>query len=85
LKQSCFGRYVKCLANLWRFVCKKSAPLQIDAEDSDIADLIEKIKNKKCNYSPLLPAQKQAKKSLVLDLDETLIHTTFNKPPKYDF
>lgn len=22
---------------------------------------------------------------LVLDLDETLIHTTFNKPEKYDF
>jgi|JI9StandDraft_1071089.scaffolds.fasta_scaffold1863898_1 TFIIF-interacting CTD phosphatase-like protein len=43
------------------------------------------MKNKKYNYNPLLPAQKQPKKSLVLDLDETLIHTTFNKPAKYDF
>lgn len=43
------------------------------------------MKNKKYNYNPLLPSQKQPKKSLVLDLDETLIHTTFNKPAKYDF
>lgn len=53
--------------------------------DSDLASIIQKIKNKKTDYAPLLPPQKGNKKVLVLDLDETLIHTTFTKPIKYDF
>ncbi len=37
------------------------------------------------DYAALLPPPKGNKKVLVLDLDETLIHTTFIKPTKYDF
>lgn len=33
----------------------------------------------------MLPPQKEQKKVLVLDLDETLVHTTFSKPIKYDY
>lgn len=33
----------------------------------------------------MLPPQKEPKKVLVLDLDETLIHTTLNRPYKFDF
>jgi TFIIF-interacting CTD phosphatase-like protein len=53
--------------------------------DSDLNSIIQKIKNKKTDYAPLLPPQKTHKKVLILDLDETLIHTTFTKPLKYDF
>ena len=53
--------------------------------DSDLTSIIQKIKSKKTDYTPLLPPQKGNKKVLVLDLDETLIHTTFTKPTKYDF
>jgi TFIIF-interacting CTD phosphatase-like protein len=53
--------------------------------DTDLSSIIQKIKSKKKDYSPLLPPQKTHKKVLVLDLDETLIHTTFTKPVEFDF
>lgn len=42
--------------------------------------MIDKIKNKKDGYQIVLPPLKEPKKTLVLDLDETLVFTTFKKP-----
>lgn len=64
---------------------RRSPQLEIDTNDTDLASIIQKIRNKKEEHASLLPPQKTHKKVLVLDLDETLIHTTFTKPPKYDF
>ena len=57
----------------------------MDVRDDNFAEVIAQIRNKKSYYAPVLPAQKEAKKVLVLDLDETLIHTSFTKPVKYDY
>lgn len=78
-------KYLSCIRKLWRQVFKRSPQLEIDMNDSDLSSIIQKIKSKKTDYAPLLPPQKGSKKVLVLDLDETLIHTTFTKPTKYDF
>ena len=59
--------------------------MEIDIEEKDFTKVVDKInKNIKINKT-LLPPQQYKKKVLVLDLDETLIHTTFNKPDIYDF
>lgn len=47
--------------------------------------MIAQIRNKKSVYGSVLPEQKEKKRVLVLDLDETLIHTSFTKPAKFDF
>jgi TFIIF-interacting CTD phosphatase-like protein len=57
----------------------------LKANDENFTEIINKIKKKKISSSFVLPAQKEPKKTLILDLDETLIHSTFNKPVKYDF
>lgn len=53
--------------------------------DKDFESLINKIKRKSYKSRPLLPPQKINKKVLILDLDETLIYTTFKRPERYDF
>jgi Dullard-like phosphatase family protein len=47
--------------------------------------VIAQIRNKKSVYASALPEQREKRRVLVLDLDETLIHTSFNRPAKYDF
>lgn len=47
---------------------------------------VEKIKRRKLKIETLLPMNNKPKlKTLVLDLDETLIYTTFKKRKSYDF
>lgn len=47
---------------------------------------MEKIKRKKAKVDTLLPPSNKPKlKTLVLDLDETLIFTSFKKRKRYDF
>lgn len=44
------------------------------------------MKRKKTKAQPLLPPPlSSSTKTLVLDLDETLIHSSFKKPKHYDF
>lgn len=80
----CLVRYAQYLRNIWRWVSSSSGKLELDINDSDFVEVIAKIKRKK-HYTAVLPPQREPKKVLVLDLDETLIHTTFSKPAKYDF
>lgn len=56
-----------------------------DVNETDLTREIEKIKKRKLKASAMIPPQQQARKTLVLDLDETLVHTTFKKPKRYDF
>ena len=53
--------------------------------EDDFTDIIYKIKNKKNKPESVIPPQTELKKVLVLDLDETLIHTTFTRPEKFDY
>lgn len=57
----------------------------MDVNETQFTELVEKIRSKKNQVNVVLPPQKEQKRVLVLDLDETLIHTTFVKPEKYDF
>ena len=77
--------YVNCLSNLWRYICYRPDSFELDANDPGFINLIASIKNKKKQYNSVLPAQKEKRKVLVLDLDETLIHTTFSRPEQFDF
>ena len=54
-------------------------------DSKDLLGAVAQIKDNKHKMPILLPPQKEKRKVLVLDLDETLIHTTFNPPPKFDF
>jgi TFIIF-interacting CTD phosphatase-like protein len=47
--------------------------------------IIERLKRKKVNTETVLPPQEDQKKTLVLDLDETLIHTSFREGVYHDF
>ena len=75
----------KCCCNLWRFFCRRPTRLELDVSDSEFSNVISEIRSKKAYYAPVLPQQKRERKVLVLDLDETLIHTSFTKPGKYDY
>ena len=46
---------------------------------------MRKKKSKKISLLPELENEKDNMKTLVLDLEETLIFSTFKKPPMYDF
>lgn len=81
-----FQRYFNCFRNLCTFFTRgNSKTKQMDVNETQFTELVEKIRSKKNQVSVVLPPQKQQKRILVLDLDETLIHTTFVKPEKYDF
>jgi len=44
------------------------------------------LKRRRTKVQPLLPPPSSpSTKTLVLDLDETLIHSSFKKPKHYDF
>ena len=49
--------------------------------------MINKLRRKKTSDQCMLPAERDPAKTktLVIDLDETLIYTNFRKPSKYDF
>ena len=50
-----------------------------------MSHLLDRLRNKKGGYPIVLPPLKEKKKTLVLDLDETLIHTSFRKVDQFDF
>ena len=77
--------YFLCISNLWRYLCRSPTRWELDVNDSDFTTAISRLKSKKSYYASVLPAQKQKKKVLVLDMDQTLIHTSFTKPPAYDY
>lgn len=77
--------YFLCISNLWRYLCRSPTRWELDVNDSDFTTAISRLKSKKSYYASVLPAQKQKKKVLVLDVDQTLIHTSFTKPPAYDY
>ena len=74
-----------CFANLWRYWCRSSPKLEMDINDSEFGAVVSRIKKKKSYFSVVLPPQKEKKKVLVLDLDETLIHSSFTKPSNFDY
>lgn len=84
-KVAAFKNYFLCISNLWRYLCRSPTRWELDVNDSDFTTAISRLKSKKSYYASVLPAQKQKKKILVLDMDQTLIHTTFTKPPAYDY
>lgn len=71
---------LKCVTNCWKFWCTKPTRVELDVNDADFADVISQIRSKKSHYPSVLPPQRHPQKVLVLDLDETLIHTSFTKP-----
>jgi len=73
-------RYLRCCCNWWRFLCPTPSRFELDVGDSDFTEVVAKLRSKKSYYVPVLPHQKEKRKVLVLDLDETLIHTSFTKP-----
>lgn len=81
----CLKSYLNCLSNLWRYICYSPKTLELNLNDADLNSLIAKIKANKKQVGSVLPAQKEHKKVLVLDLDQTLINTTFNKPHQFDY
>jgi TFIIF-interacting CTD phosphatase-like protein len=58
--------------------------MHLEIDDQDLPKTIAKIISNKQHCRIVLPPQKQNRKVLVLDLDETLVFSSFNKPNKYD-
>ena len=78
-------KFTRCIANLWRNFFMKNKHLEINMSQRNLIMAIQRIKNSKTNNTPVLVPQKTPKKVLVLDLDETLVFTTYSKPQKYDY
>lgn len=78
-------KFTKCIANLWKNFFMKNKHLEINLSQRSLIIAIQKIKNDKNTKGPLLCPQQSPKKVLVLDLDETLVFTTYTKPHKYDY
>jgi hypothetical protein len=84
-KLSLVQKYGTCLEYLFS-LCRKPKKLEYDINESEITKEVEKLKRKKNKVDPLLPPPLCPKtKTLVLDLDETLIHSSFKKTKNYDF
>lgn len=81
-----FAKYLLCF-NYLLLKCKKTTKKrQFDINESEMTKEVEKIKKRKSKIQPLIPPNTNHKvKTLVLDLDETLIHTSFKKTKNYDF
>jgi TFIIF-interacting CTD phosphatase-like protein len=76
---------MNCLIRFWRLCFLSERKRNYDINNKDFESLIDKIKAKTYKFKTVLPPQKIPKKVLVLDLDETLVSSTFNKPPRFDF
>ena len=80
-----FRRFMTCLSNLWMFICPNEERFELRTSHNEVAKMISRLQKNKNHYKSVLPPQKESKKVLVLDLDETLIYTTFTKTENYDF
>lgn len=65
---------------------KDTKQTEFIVNESEMTKEVQRIKNYKTKYISVLPEPKQKdSKTLVIDLDQTLIHTSFKKTKYYDY
>ena len=81
---TCYKRFMKFIDSACsKFFTGKSVQLEIT--NTDILRAVAQINQDRFEVPIFLPPQKIIRKVLVLDLDDTLIHSTLKRPHNFDF